>query len=314
MRAVIVGCGRIAGGYGEGHGDAILTHVAAYRKLGVDVVGCCDLDGARAEAFARRWGIGAADARLGRLLASTQPDIVSVCTPPTERESTLRTLIACGSIRAALFEKPLASTGDQAAAIARSARAWGRPVLVNYFRAYDPFYQQLVRECAGGRFGPVHGIVVRYYGSAVANASHLLERVLEMLGGPDHAARLAGDDEAPLFELRFRSTEARALFLPTPGTQYAPMEMDLLFEAGRIRVLDSEQRVEWFRAFPLREFEGYCGLVPLADAPTEQPDWQAMLNVFRELVRVANSGSGDERGVERAVAVSRILDTVGAGR
>jgi len=58
--ALIVGCGRIAGGFNDADESAVLTHALAYRRLGVTLAGCCDRDPARA-------------ARLGRLGSPEKP-------------------------------------------------------------------------------------------------------------------------------------------------------------------------------------------------------------------------------------------------
>ena len=57
LAAVIVGCGRIAGGFNEHSEALVLTHALAYRRLGIPIAGCCDRDPERARAFAQRWGI-----------------------------------------------------------------------------------------------------------------------------------------------------------------------------------------------------------------------------------------------------------------
>ena len=57
MTAVIVGCGRIAGGYNESDETQVLSHVVALRRAGLTVAGCVDTDPARAERFAKRWSI-----------------------------------------------------------------------------------------------------------------------------------------------------------------------------------------------------------------------------------------------------------------
>src|SRR5262245_53419421 len=199
-RVVIVGCGRIAGGFKPLRGR-VATHAAAYRKRRVTLVGCYDVDPARAEEFARRWKINDYKGDLGAVLQRTQPQVVSVCMPPDGRAAVLQTVLASPSVRAVLVEKPLATKAAEADHIRDLVREAGRPTLVNYFRAFDPFYRALERDYKGGRFGRFCEGTLRYYGSAAANASHLLERVVALFGPPCEARRLGGDREAPTFEL-----------------------------------------------------------------------------------------------------------------
>ena len=92
-RVVIVGCGRIAGGFKALRGR-VATHAAAYRKRGAALVGCCDVDRARAKRFARRWGIEVSGDDLATVLTRTAPQVVSVCTPPDGRAAVLEAVLA----------------------------------------------------------------------------------------------------------------------------------------------------------------------------------------------------------------------------
>src|SRR5262245_27862710 len=285
-RVVIVGCGRIAGGFKDLRGR-VATHAAAYRKRRAKLVGCCDVDQTQAERFARCWGIGVYKGDLGAVLERTRPQVVSVCTPPDGRAAGLQTVLASPSVRAVLVEKPLAAKAAEAEQIRDLVREAGRPTIVNYFRAFDPFYRALARAYAGGRFGRFCEGTLRYYGSATANASHLLERVVAMFGPPSEVRRLWGDREAPVFELLV--SNARVLALSTKGARYSPVELDLLFERRRVRVIDSEGRVEVFRSRPDPDYEGFENLVR-ASWSGGKPSHESILRAVSETLRAAARG------------------------
>ena len=101
-RVLIVGCGRIAGGFNEGDETAVLTHVVAYRRLNAEIVGCVDVDGETASRFARRWSIPRAGIDLAAMVHETQPEVVSLCTPPDARLGPLRLVLAAPSVRSVL--------------------------------------------------------------------------------------------------------------------------------------------------------------------------------------------------------------------
>ncbi len=311
-RVVVVGCGRIAGGFNEHEQGKVLTHMAAYRKLGAAVVGCCDLDMRKAEAFAGRWSVPRYDTDLEALLTCTQPEVVSICTPPVGRVAILERVLATPSVRAVLLEKPLAACHDDARVIARLAERAACPVLVNYGRAFDPFYLQVRRECEGGKFGPLRQAVARYYGSARNNASHLIERILDMFGPAVCAKRLSGSEDAPMFELLLEKPVASAMFLPTSGVDYAPLELDLLFERGRIRIIDSEQRVEKFVSRPDENFEGFFNLVPFDENPTGTPSHENIIYAVQEVLHAATGQTVKDDVFQRSVMVDWVLDQVGA--
>lgn len=98
VRVVIVGAGAIASA----------RHLPALRELGhrVEVSGVVDLDGARARAFAREWGIPVHGTDLGSVLDAARPGLAVVCSPPlAHRDAVIACLDAGIDV---LCEKPAA--------------------------------------------------------------------------------------------------------------------------------------------------------------------------------------------------------------
>jgi hypothetical protein len=309
-----VGCGRIAGGFNEGDETAVLTHVVAYRRLNAQIVGCVDVDGEAASRFARRWSIPQAGHDLAALVHETQPEVVSLCTPPDSRLGPLRVVLAAPSVRSVLVEKPLALTVEEAQQISALAAASGRAVLMNYFRAFDPFYVEVERACRAGEFGQFCMGTALYYGDAVTNASHVLERLLAMFGPPS-ARRLGGDARQPTFELTWKGT--KVVVLPAIGCRYSPIEMDLLFESGRLRIVDSEGRAERFEARPDPRYPGFLNLVPVPLSSPSALSPESMLGAVRAALAAAEEARpAGEPGshLTRAVDVVRVLHEIEVGR
>jgi predicted dehydrogenase len=312
---LIVGCGRIAGGFNESDESAVLTHAVAYRRLNADIVGCVDLDGEAASRFARRWSIPRAGNDLAALVHETQPEVVSLCTPPGVRLGPLRLVLAVPSVRSVLVEKPLALTVEEAQQIRALAAATGRAVLVNYFRAFDPFYVEVERACRAGELGQFCLGTAFYYGDAVTNASHLVERLLAMFGPPSSARRLGGDARQPTFELAWEG--ARVVFLAAIGCHYSPIEMDLFFESGRLRIVDSEGRAERFAARPDRRYPDFLNLAPVPLASPSAPSPDSMFGPVRAALAAAEEARpAGESGTHltRAVDVVRVLHEIEVGR
>ncbi len=306
-RAFIIGCGRIAGGFNEKDESLVLTHALAYRRLGIELIGCSDREEKQAEAFAGRWAIPKHGTDLGTLLKQTQPEIVSICTPPEQRRSIVETVLAMPGVRCVILEKPLAIGGREADHLRAIIGSSGRAAIVNYFRAFDPYYVRLEAECRQGRNGALCSGSVRYYGAATANASHGLERMLAMFGEPTACRRLSGEADSPLFELTWG--DRRIVFLPTSGCPYSPFELDLLFEKKRIRVVDSESRVEHFIVQPDPKFAGYFSLAgePLPADCVLSPE--SILSAIRAAVDVAENKPVEWQALlERAARVSHLLE------
>jgi predicted dehydrogenase len=143
LRAAIVGCGPRA----EAHAEAYAAGVRSGR-----LVACCDVDAARRERFAARFGIREAFADLSAMLEQVRPDLLHVVTSPRFRPAVLEA-VRRGRPRAVLVEKPLARTPGEAREWVEGLAALGIPLFVNHqLRFHGPFarVRALLQEGAIG--------------------------------------------------------------------------------------------------------------------------------------------------------------------
>jgi hypothetical protein len=138
----------------------------------------------------------------------------------------------------------------------------------------------------------------------------MLERVVAMFGPPSGVKRLGGGSVAPLFELLVG--DARIVVSSTERSRYSPVELDLLFETCRVRVIDSERRVEVFRSQADPDYEGFETLVPDTGWRGGAPSHESILYAVDEILRAAAGLSAASDILDRAVLVTRILEDVGA--
>jgi UDP-N-acetyl-2-amino-2-deoxyglucuronate dehydrogenase len=145
LRAAVVGCGNVAG-----------NHAAAYRSLpDVELVACCDVDPARAAAFAARYRIGQATTDLDTLLA-LGPELVSVCTPHPTHEQVVSAAAAHGAH--VLCEKPIAVDLASAARTVQACEDAGVRLGVLFQRRFWPAAVRIRRALEDGVLGtPVLG-------------------------------------------------------------------------------------------------------------------------------------------------------------
>ena len=145
LRVGIAGCGAIS------H-----NHVNAFRALdGVEIVGVCDIDPARAHATAREWGIPNAVSTVGALLA-LDLDVVSVCTPhPTHEEVVLQAAAAGVHV---LCEKPIAVELASAERMVQACDDAGVKLGVLFQRRFWPAAQRIRAAIDDGTLGrPILG-------------------------------------------------------------------------------------------------------------------------------------------------------------
>jgi predicted dehydrogenase len=139
VRVGIVGCGNIAA-----------NHVVAFRKAGVEVVACADVDAGRAARFAGTHRIPAAVTSVDALL-DLAVDVVSVCTPHPTHEAVVTAAAARGAH--VLCEKPIAVDLPSAHRMTAACDAAGVTLGVLFQRRFWPAAQRIRAAIDDGTLG-----------------------------------------------------------------------------------------------------------------------------------------------------------------
>jgi predicted dehydrogenase len=182
-RALIVGCGRIAGGYNRSISDAkVLTHALAYhRHPSYELVACVDPDAARRSAFMKAWNVPKGFETLDAALQDSAYDIVSLCSPTGTHLAALERLLDT-LVKAVFAEKPLDGKPEAARAAGAKFRERNIPVAVNFGRRFDSFIRALRDEIAAGKYGKLFSATGFYTGGVLNNGSHMIDLVIFLTG------------------------------------------------------------------------------------------------------------------------------------
>ena len=146
LKLGIVGCGDIAG------------YTAWVSKLIplVQLAACCDVDVARAQAFAKRHGIGLVFADYVQLLASAPLDAVYLAVPHYLHYEMILAAVEAG--KAVLVEKPLTRTLEEGTKLVQVLERSGVKVGVNYQYRYDSGCYAMARAVQQGAIGRVMSV------------------------------------------------------------------------------------------------------------------------------------------------------------
>lgn len=266
LDVLIVGCGRIAGGFDEGRAGPPLSHAGAYRAHGgFRLVACVEPDMARRNAFMAAWQVARGFATLEEVLASgLRFDIASLCTPTADHAVALERLLAARP-RAVLCEKPV--TGDLAASrrIVADFAAAGVPLAVNHMRRFDPRMRALKNEIAGGAWGAVRSVAGLYNKGVLNNGSHLVD-LIHLLLGPLEPVAVAGVRQDgmpgdPTVDAVLQLGDGTPVHLiGADARDYAVFDLDIVAEAGLVTLCDSGFRLATRRTRPSPRFAGYRDL------------------------------------------------------
>jgi predicted dehydrogenase len=198
LRLAIVGCGDI-GGY---------TAWLARLNPGIRLAACCDVEEARARAFARRHKIPHVYQDYADMLSQVELDAVYLAVPHHLHHPMLADAITAGL--PVFVEKPITRTLQEGIEITRLAAARGVKVGVNYQYRYDAGCYALARAVQRGDLGEIHYARINlpwhreagYFegagwhkslaqaggGTLITQGSHLLDIVLWALGEPPRSA------------------------------------------------------------------------------------------------------------------------------
>ena len=244
MRALIVGCGRIAGGYNRGTDDAmVVTHALAYRRHpDYSIAACVDPHAEARVAFAKQWGIAKAYASIEEALAAESYDIVSVCSPTGTHLDALETLLT-SDVRRVFAEKPLDGDVGRARNVADRYAASGRALAINFTRRWDEDMQRLRGEIAAGAWGTL-GSIVGWYGRGILNnGSHMIDLAAFLTGrqmtvsfvGQCRDDGVSGD---PTVDAILELDGASFHLVGCDNRAYARFEMTLSFTGGVIEIVE----------------------------------------------------------------------------
>ena len=333
-RIGIVGCGFIA----NLHSRALRGVLQAGHADG-SVVAVCDVDRARAEAFARVWS---ADVVADPFELVRGVDAVWICTPTSSHRALVEE--AAGAGTAIFCEKPLATALADAEAMAAAVAAAGVPNQVGLVLRTSPAYGAIADLLASGAYGAPMAVVFRddqyfpnqgQYGSAwradvsVAGGGTLIEHsihdldVLRMLLGEvttvsaataNHAGHVGVEDVA-VATLRFASGATASLssvwhqVLSRPSTRYLEVFCEKAVVAcgneytGPLTITTDAGLEE--RACPQ---PAWVGELPVADP------WRTAVGPYavqaRAFLDALASGAPAFPGLDVAVEAHRVADAV----
>ncbi len=280
----IVGCG----GAGKRHAQA------CRRVPEFELAAAADPDPEALRLFQKSWAVPRGYASLEELLRNEKPDLIILCSPSRFHSAQAKRILESPRKPAALFiEKPVCVNGEELRDLMILGQRSGVGILVNHTRRFDPEHQRLRDQIRSDRFGALIGGRFIYSGGWLNNGTHvvdtlrmLLEREPEVVsacwkeGGRGQDRNLDG-------ELRIGETPVRVEAFD--DSYYEMFECELLFERGRIRLLESGSRIEVEEV--LTDSQGQRVLVPAAESPRaglQQPLVHAL-----ERIRDRLQGKGD---------------------
>ncbi len=118
IKAAIIGCGRVGGGYDDPHTlreKEALTHSGAYYlHPRTELVACCDIDEQKINEFSKKWNVSLKFLDTDKFFSyvSENIDILTIATPDKEHYSMVKRAVELG-VPVVICEKPIALELDR---------------------------------------------------------------------------------------------------------------------------------------------------------------------------------------------------------
>jgi predicted dehydrogenase len=185
IRALIVGCGNIAGVFdADRPADALpLTHAGAFsRHGGYDLAACMDPDGERVDAFRKRWNIPTGYASFEELQnCAGRFDVVSICSPTALHASHLRLALTLKP-RLVFCEKPVTGTVAETTKWVEEFDKAGVKLAINHTRRWAPDVLLLREQIHTGAWGKIRSATATYSKGVLNNGGHMVDLLIGLLG------------------------------------------------------------------------------------------------------------------------------------
>jgi predicted dehydrogenase len=158
-----------------GMGKRGMHHAGAFSKNSrFQIVGLCDIDPGRLDAAAKGLGVAYTNTNAARMVADTKPNIFVFCTLPSLRLELVRVGVE-GGAQLIAFEKPMATSTNEALEIMRLLRGAGCKAVVSHQHRYGEHYQKVKEIISSGAIGRVHTV----YGHATGWMLHMLTHLID---------------------------------------------------------------------------------------------------------------------------------------
>ena len=266
IKAAIVGCGDIAGGYDEKKkGDGIFSHAGAYRSVkNINICAAYDTDFQRLEKFCDFWCIENAKRTLKEILDG-QYDIISVCTPDDTHEAIIEKILNAECTRYVWAEKPLTTSATSAERIIQLASSKKIGIWLSNQRRWEPHHQVLKERIRNEEFGKLIHITGYYVKGLTHIGCTLIDTFRYLFGDIRWVAAFPTDDKP---DFRKDTSTMGALGFENGGTAtmigcdagkyvYSIFEIDAIFSEGRIHLEENGDRIRIDEPFDYKYYSGF---------------------------------------------------------
>jgi len=247
LKAIIVGCGRIAGIMNH----SLSSHGGAYlAQEGVSIIACVDSSKEKSIRFSEIYHCKA-EQDLIKTIEKYQPDIISVCTPDHTHFSITKKIFEAKHLPNVIFlEKPACNSKKEFDYLVRLSSKKNVQIVLNHSRRFDQHHQQLRERINAEEFGELKSVYATYYSGWLHNGIHIVDTLYYLFGDPINVDEITSVWESqyendPSMELKasFKKHNAIIYLSRFDESDYQLFEIDLRFNQARLRLENFGDRI-----------------------------------------------------------------------
>lgn len=312
LRAALVGCGRIGGGYGERPGSAsAYTHAGAYSRAAETIlVAACDSASERLAEVGARWGIAGLYSDFRALLDQEKVDLVSIASPPASHPEIVAAALGAG-VRGVFCEKPLALTYAESQTMVEACERAGVPLAVNHPRRWDRGHRAVRELVRAGELGHLQVVRGLYHGDLWHVGIHLIDTLRFFFGEVIERRVLAADRDRHgqwKVDARLTFVDGISAVLQCCDREFFDVfEIDLVGSLGRIQINQFGLEFRYWVSGMSREFPGDKELCT-ARSPVRAGMRNALVAAVRNLAGAVRAGDALACSGREALASMQVAD------
>lgn len=318
-KAGVIGCGQIGSWLDERSYSrkSPKTHAGMYHALSqFELVALCDSNKERLAQAKSFWKCPNASTDLDAFLA--QPlDIVSICTPPKDRDTLIQKVIAAG-IKTIFCEKPLGEESKTIQHIQKMICQKSVQMPINYLRRYDSHLSEMALDIQKGKFGDIQKVVCHYGKGLKNNGSHMLDLLNLFFGTPKSVRavgrlkdeRMSSADPTISAILFYGKLQPFEVYLTAQNHQhFTTFEMDLFFNQKRIVIAEAGRKIKYYKITKDKDFANY--LVLTQEAVVKNGMKETFLNAGLEVYQLWQGKKKKPTStVQNSMELYKVIDAI----
>lgn len=253
-KAIIIGCGKIAGLYDDRSDTYIYSHAKAYSlNENISLEGCSDLNINNAKSLSSKYNIPNISEDYLKIISEIKPDIVSICTPDKTHYNIVISILESENLPKIIFlEKPACQNEEELNKLISISEEKNIKIVVNHSRRFDSLYKELKSKIEDETFGKLIKVDVVYYSGWQHNGVHIVDTLNFLFSDTLKFESLLNISDSPYendfnldFKCKFQNSDALVYLTTMDEKYYQLFEFDFKFEKARIRLENFGQRISY---------------------------------------------------------------------